>query len=356
MPFLEPLHKVMNRCDLSVAEAHAAMDMILHGEAPTELLTAFLAALRVKGETAEEIEGFARSMREGCMRIDHGITDEPVLDTCGTGGDAAGTINVSTVAAFVVAGAGIRVAKHGNRSSSSHSGSADVLEALGLRIGIPPERVAEAIRQVGIGFLFAPLLHPSMHHAVEARRTLRTRTAFNLLGPLANPAGATVQLVGAPSAQAAGLLANALARLGLAYGFVVHGEDGLDVVTVTTSTVAYEVQAGKVTSHLFRPADFGLRTSPLEALRGGRPEHNAARTRAILSGEKGPQRDIVVANAALAIYSAHRAATLLALQQPSPVAHATDVRAAARIAEATIDSGAALNKLEQLLAFTDAEA
>ncbi len=355
MPFLDPLHKVMSRGDLTAAEAQAAMREVFSGEVTTPQLAAFLAALRVKGETAEEIEGFARAMRDGCLRIEHGIVDEPVLDTCGTGGDALGTINISTCAAFLVAAAGVRVAKHGNRSVSSLSGSADVLEALGAHMDVTPQRVAAAIREIGIGFLFSPSLHPAMKHAMPARRELRTRTVFNLLGPLANPAGATVQIVGAPSSDIARLLAEALARLGLVYGFVVHGEDGLDEVTITTTTVAYEIDSGKVTSHLFQPEDFGVERSTLEAIHGGGPVHNAARVRAILQGERGPQRDIVVANAALAIYAAHRAAEAMG-QEPIDGAKtalaAGSFLEAARIAAEAIDSGAAAAKLESFVAFT----
>lgn len=352
MPFLDPLHKVMNRGDLSAAEAQAAMREVFNGEASTAQIAAFLAALRVKGETAEEIEGFARAMREGCLRIEHGILDEPVLDTCGTGGDALGTINISTATAFVVAAAGVRVAKHGNRSFSSTSGSADVLEALGVRIDLAPERVAEAIRAVGIGFLFAPALHPAMKHAMDARRELKTRTVFNLLGPLANPASATVQIVGAPSAHTARLIAEALAKLGLLYGFVVHGEDGLDEVSVTTTTEAYEVSGGTVTRRLLTPEDFGVGRSTLAELRGADPVHNAARIRAILSGERGPQRDIIVANAALAIYAAQRAAQAAGQSIGGCVSNAASFLEAARIAANSIDSGAAAAKLTDFVAFT----
>ncbi len=346
MPFLDPLHKVMNRDNLSAAEAQAAMEEVFRGEATTPQLAAFLAALRVKGETAEELEGFARAMREGCVFIDHGITDEPVLDTCGTGGDALGTINISTVSAFVVAAAGVRVAKHGNRAFSSRSGSADVLEALGVRIDVDAERVAAAIREIGIGFLFAPALHPAMKHATAARRELKTRTVFNLLGPLANPARATVQVIGAPSAQYARRLAEALARLGLVYGFVVHGEDGLDEVTITTSTVAFEVAAGTVTGHVFQPEDFGVERCSLDALRGGDPMHNAERAHAILKGERGPQRDVVVANSALAIYAAHP--TGAGAQGRSL---AERLRECTSIARECIDSGAAAAKLAMFAAF-----
>jgi anthranilate phosphoribosyltransferase len=345
MPFLDLLHKVMNRGDLSAAEAQAAMQEIFRGEASTPRIAAFLAALRVKGETAEELEGFARAMRDGCVVIEHGITGEPVLDTCGTGGDGFATINVSTIAAFVASAAGVRVAKHGNRAVSSKSGSADVLEALGVRIDVPPARVAAAIREIGIGFLFAPALHPAMKHAMPARRELRTRTVFNLLGPLANPARATVQVIGAPSAHDARLLAEALARLGLAYGFVVHGEDGLDEVSITTSTVAYEVAGGTVTGRTFQPEDFGVPRSALDALRGGDAKHNAGRAYAILQGESGPQRDIVVVNAALAIYAAHPTAGVRGASL------ADGLLKCARIARECIDSGADAAKLHSFVEF-----
>jgi anthranilate phosphoribosyltransferase len=368
MPFLEPLHKVMNRGDLSAAEAHSAMQLILRGEVTTPRLAAFLAALRVKGETAAELEGFARAMRAGCVRIDHGITAEPVLDVVGTGGDLHNTINVSTFASFVAAAAGVRVAKHGNRSISSRCGSADVLEALGARVDLAPERVAACIRELGIGFLFAPLLHPAMKHAMPARQELKARTVFNLLGPLCNPAGATVQVVGAPSADMARLMAEALAALGLPYGFVVHGEDGLDEVSITTTTVAYEIHAGVVTRQFLLPEEFGFARAPLEALRGGDAAHNAGRLRAIFGGESGPQRDFVLANAALAIYAARRAAHLSAAFPPSASSPAQSastaigpdsalnpsaLREATRLAAIAIDSGVALDKLNRFIEFTN---
>jgi len=353
MPFLEPLHKVMNRGDLSAAEAQSAMQLILRGEVSTPRLAAFLAALRVKGETAAELEGFARAMRAGCLTIDHGITTEPVLDIVGTGGDLRNTINVSTIASFVAAAAGVRVAKHGNRSISSRCGSADVLEALGARLDLSPERVAASIRELGIGFLFAPLLHPAMKHAMPARQELKARTVFNLLGPLCNPAGATVQIVGAPSPPSAILMAEALAALGLPYGFVVHGEDGLDEVSLTTTTVAYEIHAGNVALHILGPDDFGLDRASLESLRGGDAAHNAARIRALLDGEPGPQRDFVLANAALAIYAAQRAARLAAAAEPDYPLNPDALTAATYLAAHAIDSGSARNLLRRFIEFTN---
>jgi anthranilate phosphoribosyltransferase len=234
VPFL---HKIASGEDLSAAEAHAAMLAILDGAATTAQISAFLMGLRMKGETSDELLGFAQAMREKTIRIDACIAPEPLLDTCGTGGGTGSTFNISTVAAFVVAGAGARVAKHGNRSFSSACGSADILEKLGVEVSQPPERVAQAIREIGIGFLFAPLLHPAMKHAQPARVELKMRTVFNLLGPLTNPAGATRQIIGAPSAHTAELLARALAGLGPERAFVVHGSDGLDEVTTTGTFV-----------------------------------------------------------------------------------------------------------------------
>ncbi|MGO9239791.1 MAG: anthranilate phosphoribosyltransferase [Bryobacteraceae bacterium] len=342
MPFLEPLHKVMNRGDLSVAEAHSAMELILRGEVSTPRLAAFLAALRVKGETAAELEGFARAMRAGCLTIDHGITTEPVLDIVGTGGDGLKTINVSTLAAFIVAACGIRVAKHGNRSISSACGAADVLETLGARLDLSPERVAASIRELGIGFLFAPALHPAMKHAMPARRELKTRTIFNILGPLTNPASATVLLVGAPSAHFADLMAHALVALGLRHGLVAFGQDGLDEVSLSAPTLVFSIIDGAVSRGVLYPDDFGFVPVPLETLRGGDPAHNAARIRALLDGEPGPQRDFVLANSAVALVSAHRA-----------LGRSTSLPEAVRLAAHAIDSGSARNLLHRFIEFTN---
>src|SRR5579872_751064 len=246
MLFLPYLHIVAERRDLSAEEARRAMESILAGDVSPAQIAAFLVALRMKGETVDELVGFARAMRAVAIRIEIVPNGEPLLDTCGTGGDGQSTFNISTIAAFVVAGAGVRVAKHGNRSISSHCGSADLLEAMGISVTLPPQDVARAIREVGIGFLFAPALHTAMKHAHPVRVELKLRTAFNLLGPLTNPAGATAQLVGAPSEHEAELMAGALAQLGLARGFVVHGSDGLDEITTTGPTLAFEIRGGKV--------------------------------------------------------------------------------------------------------------
>src|SRR6266481_198158 len=255
MPFLPYLHAVAERHNLAAGEACEAMQGILAGEVSPSQIAAFLTALRMKGETAEELVGFARAMRHMAVRVDAGLNGEPLLDTCGTGGDGQSTFNISTIAAFVVAGAGVRVAKHGNRSISSQCGSADLLECLGIAVPQPPEMVARAIREIGIGFLFAPAMHTAMKHAQPVRLELKMRTVFNLLGPLTNPAGATAQLVGAPSEKAAELMAGALAELGLRRGFVVHGSDGLDESTTTGETFVFEITGGQVTRRKMQPSD-----------------------------------------------------------------------------------------------------
>jgi anthranilate phosphoribosyltransferase len=338
------LHKIAAREDLSAVEARDALLVILSGQATTPQISAFLMGLRTKGETAEELLGFARAMREKAATMDIGLESEPLLDTSGTGGDGGATFNISTIAALVAAGAGVRVAKHGNRSFSSPCGSADILEELGVQVSLGPQRVAQAIREIGIGFLFAPLLHPAMKHAQPARVELKMRTVFNLLGPLTNPAGATRQLIGAPSEQAAELMANALAGLGPERAFVVHGSDGLDEVTTTGSTLVFEVTGARVRSFTWTPADFGVPQANREALRGGDRACNAAIATAILRGQPGAQRDIVLVNSAAALLAAGIAADL----------READLRDAMQRAAESIDSGAAWTKLKQLAAFSHA--
>jgi anthranilate phosphoribosyltransferase len=334
LPFL---HKIAGGEDLSAVEARDAMLVILSGSATTPQISAFLMGLHMKGETADELLGFARAMREKTTRIDACPGDpHSLLDTCCTGGGAVPTFNISTVAAFVVAGAGARVAKHGNRSFSTQCGSADVLEHLGIRVSQPPERVAQAIREIGIGFLFAPELHPAMKHAQPARMELKMRTVFNLLGPLTNPAGATRQLIGAPSAHAARLLANALAGLGPERAFVVHG-DGLDEVATTGTTLVFEIRGSDVRSFQWTPADFGVEPAEIAHLRGGDPARNAEIATAVLNGQAGPQRDIVLVNSA--------AALLVSGLADSPLD-------AMQRAAQSIDSGAAWSKLEKLAEFS----
>ena len=337
MSLLPYLHRVAEREHLSAAEAEQAMETILTGAASVAQIAAFLVALRMKGETAPELVGFARAMRRRASPLELDLGGEPLLDTCGTGGDGARTFNISTIAALVAAGAGVRVAKHGNRSISSACGSADVLECLGVQIAQEPAEAARAIREVGMGFLFAPAYHPAMKHAQPARLELKMRTVFNLLGPLTNPAGATAQLVGAPSAPAAELLAEALAALGLQRGFVAHGADGLDEITTTGATLLYEIRAAQVQRRSVTPEDFGVPRAAPEDLRGGDATQNAEIVRAVLGGAPGPQRDIVLVNTSAALAAAGRA---------------RDFCEGMRLAAQSIDSGAARQKLEQLAAFT----
>jgi len=336
MPFLPFLHAVAEHRHLQTEEAHAAMQAILTGEVSSVQIASFLTALRMKGETVEELVGFARAMREVAVRVDVGLAGEPLLDTCGTGGDGQGTFNISTVAAFVVAGAGVRVAKHGNRSISSQGGSADLLESLGIAVVLPPEKVAQAIREIGIGFLFAPAIHTATRHAHPVRLELKMRTVFNLLGPLTNPANATAQLVGAPSEHAAELMAGALAQLGLERGFVVHGSDGMDEITTTGTTTAFEIRESHVERLTLSPEDFGVERGDGAVLKGLGKEGNAAIARTVLGGATGAQRNIVLVNASAALVAAGKAA---------------DFREGIEIAERSIDSGAAWKKVEELARF-----
>jgi anthranilate phosphoribosyltransferase len=333
MDFIPYLHRAVAGAHLAAEEAEQAMAVILDGRASTAQIAAFLVALRMKGETAAELIGFARAMRAKACPILLDRSDEPLIDTCGMGGDGAGTFNISTIAALVVAGAGVRVAKHGNRSISSRCGSADVLEHLGVRVSVNPEEAARAIRDIGIAFLFAPAFHPAMRHAQPARVELKMRTVFNMLGPLANPAGATAQLVGAASPVAAALLAEALAALGLDRGFVVHGSDGLDEITTTGPTQVYEICAGRIEPSELAPADFGVPVACAADLAGGAPEENAAIALSVLEGAAGPKRDIVLVNAS---------ATLVAAGKVN------GFREGMRMASESIDSGAALGKLREL--------
>ncbi len=337
MSLLPFLHRVMNKEPLPVEDARLAMAAILAGEASTAQIAAFATALRMKGETVDELHGLALAMRESAVHVDHGVTGEPVLDTCGTGGDNQGTLNVSTVVAFVVAGAGVKVAKHGNRSMSSLCGSADLLEAFGAKLLMRPEDMGRAIREIGFGFLFAPALHPAMRHAQPARAELKTRTAFNLLGPLTNPAGATCQLVGAPSVLAAELMAVTLSALGLRNGFVVHGADGLDEFSTTGQSDVFAIAGGAIGHQSLGPADFGLRQATIDELRGGDIETNKSIALAVLKGVKSAHRDIVLANAALGLMAAGKA---------------KDPIEGVRLAAESIDSGSALEKLNAYVEFS----
>jgi anthranilate phosphoribosyltransferase len=329
--FKEIIKLLCDRRDLTVEQASSAMEEIMSGRATPAQISAFLVAMRMKGETIEEITGCARVMREKVIRLNP--NRRPLIDTCGTGGDCAGTFNISTTAAFVAAGAGVAVAKHGNRGMSSQCGSADVLERLGVRIEAEPAAVERCIDEVGLGFMFAPLYHGAMKHAVGPRREIGIRTIFNILGPLSNPAFADAQVVGVCESRFVEPLAQALKNLGTRHSFVVCGADGLDEITTTASTYIAEAKQGTVTAHEFDPADFDVPRSRKEDLAGGDPAVNAEIVVSILDGEKGPRRDIVVLNVAFALIAAGAAAT---------------VTEGLRAAAASIDSGAASEKLRQL--------
>ncbi|NOZ29194.1 MAG: anthranilate phosphoribosyltransferase [Chloroflexi bacterium] len=325
----EVIAKLLDRQDLSLAEAEAAMDVIMSGEATPAQIGAFLVALRMKGETVEEIAGCARSMRRNAVRVP--IQHEgPIVDTCGTGGDRSGTFNISTTAAFVVAGAGVPVAKHGNRSVSSKCGSADVLEALGVNIQLTPEQVARCIDEIGIGFLFAPNFHPAMRYAIGPRRELGVRTVFNILGPLTNPAFATHQVLGVYDPALTEVMARVLTEMGSKAAFVVHGADGLDELSTTGVNRVSHMRDGQVETFELDPAELGLPRASLADLRGGDAAENAAICRRILSGEeRGPRRDVVLLNAAAALATG-----------------TGDLRVGLERAREVLDSGAALRKLD----------
>ena len=326
---------VTHRRDLSDAEAAEVMRGIMTGEASPAQIGAFLASLRMKGETVDEIAGMARVMREHALHVE---TEGVVVDTCGTGGDASGTFNVSTAAAFVVAGAGAKVAKHGNRAMSSGCGSADVLEALGAKIDLNPDQVAQCLRETGIGFMFAQVFHPAMKYVAPARREIGIRTAFNVLGPLTNPAGARCQLLGVARPELAPMIAAVLSRLGTHHALVVHGDGGLDELSLTGESHVHDVKDGDIHEYFVSPEELGLAEAPLEAVKGGTPAENASKLRAILSGEPGPLRDIVVLNAAAALVAADIA---------------PDFKAGVATAEQAIDSGTAKGRLEAFVHMTN---
>lgn len=337
--FTTYLDAVVGGRDLEEAEARAAMDCIMAGEATAAQIAGFLVALRMKGETAAEVAGFARAMRDRATPV---VTARrPLLDTCGTGGDGLGTFNISTAAAFVAAGAGLSVAKHGNRSVSSRSGSADALEALGIPPDQPPEAVGRAIDAVGIGFCFAPRLHGAMRHAAGPRRELGLRTVFNILGPLTNPAGAGRQVIGVYAAPLTALVGEVLVRLGAERAFVVHGAAGEDELSLAGPSTVTEVAGGTARTYTIRPGDLGLRPAPVAALRVASPGESAAVIQRVLDGEPGPQRDVVCLNAGCALVAGGLADTL---------------REGVRLAGEAIDSGRARSALEGLRAFSAAAA
>jgi len=352
---LDALHRLANKAEsLSREEARDVMADVLAGRCTDAQIAALLIALRMKGETVEEIVGFAEAIRSAAAPLPlertgeaiavtgtgrDALDDESLVDTSGTGGDASGTFNISTATALVVAGAGVRVAKHGNRSISSKCGSADVVEALGVNIQLSPRRAAQCLHEVGICFLYAPNLHPAMKQVQTVRRELKMRTMFNLLGPLTNPARANGQVVGVYSLDLVEKLAEALSMLGLRRALVVHGLDGLDEITITGPTRVAEARQGNVRSYEIEPEEFGMARASLQELGGGDAEENARIIREVLRGEKSPRRDVVVLNAAAALTAAGRAE------------HIAD---AVPLAANSIDSGSAIARLDALVRFTAA--
>jgi anthranilate phosphoribosyltransferase len=343
---LDALHRIANhRQSLSREEARAVMSEVLTGKCTDPQIAALLVALHMKGETVEEIVGFAEAIRTAATQLN--VHDSPVdvsgtgrdalVDTCGTGGDASGTFNISTATAFVVAGAGVRVAKHGNRSVSSKCGSADVMEALGVNINLPPARLAACLEETGMAFLYAPAMHSAMKYVQTARRELRLRTVFNLLGPLTNPMQASAQVVGVYSLDLVEKLAEALSMLGLRRALVVHGLDGLDEITITAPTRVAEVRDGNVRTYEVRPEEFEMQPATLDDIRGGDAAANAEIIREIVGGKKSARRDVVLLNAAAALVAA---------------GSADNLSGALPLAKKSIDSGAAKSKLEALVRFT----
>jgi anthranilate phosphoribosyltransferase len=328
----EAITKAVNREDLREIEMMEVMNEIMEGRATSAQIASFITALRIKGETVDEVTGAARIMKQKATRID--ARSSIIVDTCGTGGDGMKTFNISTTAAFVAAAAGLVIAKHGNRAVSSGCGSADVLEALGVNISAPPEVVEECIHQIGIGFLFAPMLHGAMKYAIGPRKEIGIRTIFNMLGPLTNPAGATSQLIGVYNPLLTEMFAGVLKNLGTKRAFVVHGSDGLDEATVTGETRVTELKEGLITTYNIDPVHFFGDTFPVDALLGGDASFNAHITKEVLTGKNGACRNIVVLNAALAIMAGEKAKT---------------INDGISMAQDCIDSGAAIKKLQLLI-------
>lgn len=330
------IFKIVEGLNLSESEMVSVMDQIMAGNVTQAQIASFVTALRMKGETVDEISGAAKVMREKSLRIPLTCKGD-ILDTCGTGGDNRNTFNISTAVAFVVCGAGLRVAKHGNRSVSSHSGSADVMEELGVNVDIPLDLVGRCIDETGIGFLFAPNVHMAMKHAVPARREIGIRTIFNLLGPLTNPAGATIQILGVYDGRITEMLARVLFRLGTKRALVVHGLDGLDEITVCAETIVSELKAGEISTYRIHPMDCGLLVRELQDIKGGSPSENAKIILDIFEGAKGPPREIVLMNAGAALMAADMA---------------EDIKEGIKMAAESIDSGMALKKLHELRVMT----
>ncbi len=327
----EAIDTLVSGSSLTMEQAGMVMEEIMAGEATAAQFGAFVTALRLKGETVEEIAGMARVMREKAIPV---AVSEPVVDTCGTGGDGSHSFNISTAAAFVVAGAGLKVAKHGNRSMSSQCGSADVMEALGVKINLGAEQVQKCLEEVGIGFMFAPNFHPAMKYATAPRREIGIRTVFNILGPLTNPARASTQVLGVADGSLTMKMAQVLKLLGCHHALVVHGEDGLDEITLGGRTLVCELKAGEITNYSLTPEELGFSRATRGSLRGGSAEENAKLLREVLEGSQGPCRDIVLMNAAAAMVAGDRAENL---------------EQGIQIATEAIDSGKALAKLEGLI-------
>jgi len=333
--FRENLNKIIQRKDLNETEMSQMITEIFSGDITDAQTGAFMAALATKGETFEELAGAAKAMRRKARRIQN--SSATIVDTCGTGGDGANTFNISTTTAFVVAGCGVTVAKHGNRSVSSQCGSADLLEALGVKIDSAPELVEEAVAEIGIGFLFAPVFHGAMRFAAKARKEVGLRSIFNMLGPLTNPAAANCQLLGVYAPELTEMFANALKLLGARRAFVVHGHDGMDEISVCAPTRVSELKDGLIRTYDITPEQVDIKQAGADELAGGDPQTNAGITNRILKGEKGPGRDVVLLNAAAALVAAGKA---------------DDFKAGVRLAEGSIDTGAAQDKLQALIRFT----
>lgn len=332
----EAINQAVNGADLTEDEAETVMAEIMGGEATDAQIASFITAMRIKKETDSEVYGFAKAMRGFATKINVGT--EVILDTCGTGGDVTGTFNISTATAFVAAGAGITVAKHGNRSVSSKCGSADVLEELGVMVAMSPQLVEQSIAEIGIGFLFAPVFHPAMKYAIGPRREIGIRTVFNILGPLTNPAGATHQVLGVYSDELIEMMAVVLSRLGCQRALIVHGADGLDELSTTGLNRVAEVNRGDIATYDISPDELGLAIAVLDDLKGGSVSDNADMLQQILSGERGPKFDAVVMNAAAALYVSDLVG---------------NIAAGVQLAVQTIDSGSAKAKLEQLIKFSN---
>ena len=332
----EAIGALVSGRSLGMEEAAAVMGEIMSGEATTAQVGSFLTALRLKGETAQEIAGMATVMRQKALRVQ---VDGPSVDTCGTGGDGKGSFNISTASAFVAAACGLKVAKHGNRAASGSCGSADVLEALGVKIDLGPQGVERCIEEVGIGFMFAPTFHPAMRHAAPVRRELGIRTVFNVLGPLTNPAGPQSQLLGVADASLGEKMVEVLKLLGSRHSLVVHGEDGLDEVTLGGASRVWELKDGAIRTYLVSPQELGLSVVSLEGIKGGSREENASVLRRLFQGDKGPIRDVVLVNSAAVLVAGGKA---------------KDLKGGMGFAEAAIDGGEALRKLDGLVELSQA--